>query len=387
ADLVAVAEDRRMPPWHASTEVGGPFRDVRALSDGEIALLRGWVEAGCPEGDPADSPPPATYPDDWPLGPPDLVLKPEEAFRLDASGSDDYRVFVLPTGLTEGKWVAAVDFRPGNPKVVHHILGAFDRTGAGRKLDQADEGPGYRPNQGFGINPVTTVLAARIGDFGGMSGWAPGKSPRPLPPGIGRYLPAGSDILLQIHYHRSGKVETDQTAIGLYFAKGTIDKQVVGGAVFPPRGKFLRPDMEIPAGDASYEVAGRMAVNEDSHLIGIIPHMHLLGKDFMLKAALPDGSERTLIRVDRWDFNWQDVYEFADPVALPKGTTVMMVAHFDNSGSNPANPSKPPKAVRWGEQTTDEMCIGFLQLTRDNEKLGGKPPERPAGASLFGGDR
>ncbi len=376
SDLVSVTAARGMPPWHASTKSGGPFRDVRVLTEAEIDTLAGWLDAGCPEGDPKHAPPARVYPEDWPLGPPDLVLRPEKAFELGAEGPDEFRVFVLPTGLTEGKWVGAIDFQPGNRKVVHHILGAFDRTGAARKLDEADPGPGYRPNQGFGINIVTTMLAARKGEFGGMSGWAPGKSSRPLPEGVGRYLPAGSDVLLQVHYHKSGKVEKDRTAIGIYFAKKPVDKQIVGAMVMPPRGQFLVPDLLIPAGEERYEVRGETHLNDDHHLIGIIPHMHMLGSDFTLIAVMPNGAERTLIHVDRWDFNWQDVYEFVEPAALPKGTTLKMVAHFDNSAKNPANPSKPPKAVRWGEQTTNEMCIGFLQMTNDAEHLGGKPPAR-----------
>jgi hypothetical protein len=383
SDLVAVTSDRRMPPWHASTTAGGPFRDVRALSEAEIDTLASWLDAGCPEGDTKDAPKPRVYSEDWPLGPPDLVLRPDEDFVLGAEGPDEFRVFVLPTGLTEGKWVAAIDFQPGNRKVVHHVLGAYDKTGEARRLDAADPGPGYRPNQGFGINLVATALAARKGEFGGMSGWAPGKSSRPLPEGIGRYLPAGADVLLQVHYHKSGKVEKDRSAVGLYFARKPIDKQVQGGMVVPPRGQFLVPDLLIPAGDPHYEVRGETTVREDSHLIGIIPHMHWLGSDFTLKAVKPDGSEQTLIQVDRWDFNWQDVYEFADPPALPTGTQLKMVAHFDNSGSNPSNPSKPPKPVSWGEQTTNEMCIGFLQLTNDAEHLGGKVPEKFATPALL----
>jgi hypothetical protein len=386
ADLVSVTTERRMPPWHASTTVGGPFRDARVLSEPELLLLEAWVDAGCPEGDPKDAPPPKTFGDEWPLGPPDLVLKPIEAFGLGAEGADEFRVFVLPTGLTEGRWVAAIDFQPGNRRVVHHILAAFDRTGEGRRLDELDPGPGYRPSQGFGINLLRSMIALRQGDFGGMSGWAPGKSARWLPEGVGRYLPPGSDILLQVHYHKSGKPEEDATAIGLYFAKSAVDKQIIGSAVFPPRGRFLLPDLLIPAGDPNYEVQGQTTIGEDSHLIGIVPHMHWLGKDFQLAAEFPDGSTRTLIQVERWDFNWQDLYEFVDPVALPRGTKLRMLAHFDNSTENPANPNKPPRPVRWGEQTTNEMCIGFLQLTRDSEHLGGKAPTRHAVPTNLDGD-
>ena len=379
ADIVRVTDDRQMPPWHASTTEGGPFKDARVLPAADIATLAAWAEAGCPEGNPADAPPAGAYPSDWPLGPPDLVLKPSAAYALDADGRDELRVFVIPSGLTEGRWISALDFKPGNPKVVHHILAAFDTLGRARKLDEADPKPGYATFGGFGLVPN-----------GGLSGWAPGKAPRHLPDGVGRYLPAGADVLIQVHYHKSGKAEEDATAMGLYFARKPIDKLVRGGMVVPPRGRFaFRPDLKIPAGDANYEVRGTLTVAEDSHLLAVVPHMHWLGKDFLLTATRPDGSKATLIKVDRWDFNWQDTYEFESMIPLPAGTKVDMLAHFDNSAGNPANPSNPPKDARWGEQTTDEMCIGFLQTTLDDQHLANRPPARfraPAEASGKAGE-
>ncbi len=368
ADIADVTKEGRMPPWHASTQEGGPFRDARVLGPDEIATLAAWVEAGCPEGDPADAPPAREFGSGWPLGEPDLVLKVPEAYPLGAEGRDESRVFVVPTGLTEGKWVAAVDFRPGNPRVVHHVLAAFDVTGRARALDEADPRAGYAVFGGFGLLPS-----------GGLAGWAPGKRPRRFPEGIGRYLPAGSDVLLQVHYHKSGRPETDATSIGLYFAKGPVDKLVRGGAVFPPRERLrLRPNLLIPAGAADHEVTGTWTVPYDAHLIAVAPHMHWLGRDFSLTATRPGGSTSTLIRVDRWDFNWQGTYDLSTPLALPDGTRIDMRAHFDNSAANPSNPNVPPRDVRWGEQTTDEMCIAFLQLTRDDEHLGNGPPPRSA---------
>jgi hypothetical protein len=379
--LANVTRDRQMPPWHASTTEGGPFRDARVLSDAEISAIADWQKAGAPEGDPKDAPPPRQFESDWPLGTPDLVLKPAEAYKLPGEGPDEFRVFVIPSGLKEGKWIGAVDFRPGNPTVVHHVLAAIDTTGRARKMDEADPGPGYKTFAGFGTGPAGLPFIPT----GGLSGWAPGKAPRYLPAGVGRYLPAGSDVLLQVHYHKSGRPETDATSIALYFAKAPVDKLIRGAAVFPPRpGPFRRPDLKIPAGDSSYAINGTFTVPYDAHASAVIPHMHWLGKDFTLIAERPDGSKATLIRVDRWDFNWQDTYEFIDPVALPKGTTVRMVAHFDNSADNLANPSDPPVDVKWGEQTTDEMCIGFLQLTRDDEHLGNKPPARLAAPANLG---
>lgn len=372
ADLVNVTDAGSMPPWHASTKIGGPFKDARVLDAREIALIASWVEAGAPEGNPKDAPPSRTFTSDWTLGEPDLILKPSESYSLDGNGRDELRIFVIPSGLTEGRWVSAVDFRPGNAKVVHHIIAGYDSQGRAKKLDAADPSPGYKSVAGFGeILPGIPLLPS-----GGLGGWAPGKGPKPLPDGVGRWIPAGSDILLQVHYHRSGKPEVDQTAIGLYFAKGPIDKQILPGAVFPPRakGKF-RPELVIAPGESNHEITGSLAIDDDYHLVALVPHMHWLGKDFNLTAELPDGSKRVLIQVDRWDFNWQDTYDLVDPIKLPKGSTIRMTAHFDNSDKNPSNPNKPPVEVTWGEQTTNEMCIGFLQLTKDSEHLGGKPPE------------
>ncbi|MFO0953675.1 MAG: ascorbate-dependent monooxygenase [Isosphaeraceae bacterium] len=366
SDLAAVTGKKSMPPWPASTTEGGPFRDARVMSEAEVATIAAWYEAGCPQGDPKDAPPERSWNSEWPMGEPDLVLTMPEPYNLPADGKDEHRVFVVPTGLKEDRWVSAIDFKPGNPRVVHHILAAYDTLGRARKLDREDDKPGYGVFGGFGILPS-----------GGIGGWAPGKRPQALPEGVGRYLPAGADVLLQVHYHKSGKPETDATRIALYFSKTPVDKQVRGQAVLPPRpGLLSRPTLLIPAGEGDYEVKGTITLARDSHVTAVAPHMHWLGKDFLLRARKPDGSAVTLIRIDQWNFNWQGTYDFEKHVALPKGTKVEMLAHFDNSAANPSNPSKPPVAVRWGEETTDEMCIGFLQMTHDDEHLGNKPPSR-----------
>lgn len=366
-DLASVVHDRTMPPWHASTTEGGPFLDARVLTEAEIATIAAWAKAGAPEGDPKDAPPPLEFASGWQLGEPDLVLTMPIPFQLGPDGPDEHRVFVIPTGLLEGKWVAAIDYKPGNPKIVHHALGGFDLKKRARILDEADPRPGYKVFGGFGFTPD-----------GMLSGWSPGHKATVSPEGVGRYLPAGADFVLQVHYHRNGKVETDSTQVGIYFAKTPIDKEQKAAVVSPPPGPLLFiPKLWIPAGSSNHEVTGSLTLEEsDRHLFGITPHMHWLGKDFLLTATLPDGSKRTLIKIDRWDFNWQDLYLLAEPIALPKGTRIDMVAHFDNSTANPSNPSKPPVAVGWGEQTTDEMCLGFLYLTRDDQHLGGKPPSK-----------
>ncbi len=165
--------------------------------------------------------------------------------------------------------------------------------------------------------------------------------PNELPKGVGRYVPAGADVLLQVHYHKSGKAESDRSAIGLYFAKGTIDKQLQAGIVMPARpGLLARPRLKIPPGDANYEVKGTWTAGYDAHLLSVIPHMHWLGKDFVLEAVLPDGTRRTLIKIDDWDFNWQGTYEFATAVAIPKGTKIEMVRSFRQLGEEPQEPEQ-----------------------------------------------
>jgi hypothetical protein len=373
-DIAEVTQQRTMPPWHASTTEGGPFRDARVLDDRERKTLADWAEAGAPEGDPNDGPTTKTWNSDWPLGPPDLVLKVAEPHSVGPSGPDEYRVFVLPSQLTQGRWIAAADFRPGNRKVVHHILAAYDTSGNARKLDAAEPGPGYATSGGgYGRLPSGLPFLPS----GQLWGWAPGRRPNRSPKGTARALPAGADVLLQVHYHKSGKPESDACTIGLYFADGPVEKQIRSSIVVPPRtGFFGRPQLRIPAGAPRHEVKGETTIRQDSHLLAVFPHMHLIGRDFAMTAVRPDGSRQTLIRIDDWDFNWQNPYEFATPVALPKGTKVELLAHFDNSAENIRNPSKPPIEVSWGEETTDEMCIGFLQLTLDDEHLGNRSPDQ-----------
>ncbi|MDR3637912.1 MAG: ascorbate-dependent monooxygenase [Isosphaeraceae bacterium] len=366
SDLARVVETRSMPPWSASTKEGGPFRDARMLSDEEVATLAAWARARAPRGDVKDAPAPKRWDSVWPLGQPDVVLSMPEPFALGGDGDDEYRVFVIPTGLAEGRWVTAIDYRPGNPRVVHHVIAALDTKKLARILDKADPLPGYRVFGGFGVFPG-----------GALGGWSPGKFPVPAPEGTAYYLPADSDILLQVHYHKTGKPETDASVLGLYFSRTAVDKELRGKTVTPPRpGPLEAPRLLIPAGKQNQEVAGALEIDENMHLVSVTPHMHWLGKDFLLRARRPDGRTQTLIKIGRWDFNWQGTYEFVTPVALPKGTQIELIAHFDNSESNIHNARKPPLDVRWGERAYDEMCIGFLNVTYDDEHRGNSVPGR-----------
>jgi AhpC/TSA family/Copper type II ascorbate-dependent monooxygenase, C-terminal domain len=357
SDIAAVVEDRAMPPWKADPHVGVKFKDVRMLSDHDIATLVAWAQADAPEGNRADSLPSPTFPDDWQLGTPDLVVDIGSAFNVPADGDDIYRCFVVPTHLEKDQYVSAVEYRPGNRRVVHHILAFVDTSGKARERDQAELGPGYTCFGGPG-EPI----------HGGLGGWAPGNQPSFLPDGLGRSLPKQSDVIVQVHYHPQGKAETDRSKIGLYFCKKPVKQVMHWGVV-------INPGLELPPGQSDFEVKAAWEVPVDVTAHSVAPHMHLLGRDMQVSVKFPDGRVQDLIKVPDWDFNWQYTYHFEKPLDIPKGSLVYLVSHYDNSESNPRNPNKPPKLVKWGEATTDEMCIGFLGLTKKGQDLT-KPGEK-----------
>jgi hypothetical protein len=346
--LSEITASRKMPPWKPEPGFGS-FHDERRLSAPEIQKIGAWVDAGAPEGNANDLPAPPKFPAGWQLGTPDLVLKASEPFSVPAEGRDVYRCFVIPIPIDANKTVAAFEFRPGNRKVVHHALLYLDSSGAARKKDEADSGPGYASFGGPGILPT-----------GGLGGWAPGTMPRMLPDGLGKFLRKGSDLVLQIHYHPDGKPEIDQSVVGIYFTKKPAQKIVSGIAV---RSRVL----DIPPGEGRYHTTAQSApLPADVQAIGIAPHMHYIGKEMKVVAETPDGKTVPLIWIKDWDFNWQGSYQFSAPIKLAKGTVIKLDAYFNNSAENPSNPSKPPKRVRWGEQTTDEMCLLGVQVVADN---------------------
>lgn len=372
ADIKEFTENRKMPPWKPSE--GLPFHNERKLTNEAIATLGAWVENGMPEGDPKEAPPPRTFSNGWRLGQPDLVLSPSEDFQLGAAGSDVFRCFVLPTSLPEDRYVAAIEIRPGNSRIVHHTLQVIDTTGKARALEQenrerektsdsADRGPGYTVPMGFGFLPQ-----------GGVGGWAPGQVPNYLPDGTGYLLPKGADLVVQVHYHRDGRVEKDRLKIGLHFAKKPVQKRYQGLTI---PGRFLF----IPAGQSRYRVEGRIWVDQDCDVYSVLPHMHKLGKEIKVTLTPPDGKSQTLIAIRDWDYAWQETYFFAQPLKVKGGTRFEVAAVYDNSAANPNNPSQPPKLVRFGQQTTDEMCFVFLGATPEKPgRLRSRPraPQQPA---------
>ncbi len=345
--IVKVTQSRFMPPWKPEPDFGH-FLNERRLTERELVLIREWAQGGAPEGDAADLPPPARFTDGWQLGEPDLVVKMDEPFEVPADGRDVFRNFVIPIDLEEDQLVSVAEFRPGNRRVVHHAIFYLDNTGVARRKDAADPGPGYASFGGPGFLPS-----------GSIGGWAPGGTPQRLRDGMGRQLRKGSDLVLQIHYHPSGKVESDQSTVGIHFVKGGSRKIVVPITILD-RGLY------IPAGAPRHTISGTYKFPCDVTMVGVIPHMHLLGKEARVTATLPDGTHEPLIWIRDWNFNWQDQYHLAQPRRYPKGTVVDVEAVYDNSGDNPLNPNSPAKEVTWGEQTTDEMFVCFFLVSTDD---------------------
>ena len=339
-----------MPPWPARDDVND-FAGARTLTQAERDMFERWIETGMPRGDDSDLPPSIDYPDSWTLGEPDIVLVPEEAYTVEAVGQDEYRCFVLSVNLEEDVYVRGIEILPDAKEVVHHVSVYIDESGKAVELQKADPKPGYASFGGIGF-----AVSASLG------GWAPGNTPLMLPDGVGRRLPANCHVVIQVHYHKSGREVLDRSKLGIYLHKTPVKQRLVEESV---ASRLLF----IPAGAKRHRVTGGLTLSEDSTILAILPHMHLLGTEIKLTANLPGGEQKHLVWVDDWEFNWQETYVYQDPIALPRGTRIDLEAFYDNSAENPKNPNHPPKFVRWGEESSDEMCIAFLYVTRDHENL------------------
>ena len=340
--IATVTASRYMPPWKADPAYGH-FRDERRLTGAQIGLIRDWARNGAPEGDPRQKPAPPQFASGWLAGKPDAVLTPDQGFHVPADGRDVFQCFVIPTDFDAERYVRTVEFHAGNPRVVHHALFFLDTSGRARKLDAETPEPGYPCFGGPRVLPT-----------GGLGGWAPGATPQPLPSGVAHTIPKGADLVMQIHYHPSGKPENDRSSVGVQFGDAPV--KGLTSALMGPR------KIDLPAGDAHHEITDSLVIPEDLDLIGITPHAHWLCKDMKVDAHLPNGHTEPLIWIRDWDFNWQGTYRYAEPVHLPKGTRIEMRYVYDNSADNPRNPSNPPRYVHFGEQTTDEMAFLFLQV-------------------------
>lgn len=350
AKLIATVTTKRyMPPWLPAEP---RFQHEARLSAAEIALLSAWAAAGAPEGNPRETPAPPKFSDGWALGKPDLEVAMPAAFEVPPDGPDLYQCFVIPAPGPKNQWVRAIDVRPGNAKVVHHVIVFQDTTRSARKRDT---GAGYSC---FG---TPGFLPAR-----GLGGWTPGALPFKMPEDIPTLFHGGGDIVLQIHYHPTGKPETDRTRLALYFTPNAPARRLMDVPLGSNR-------IDIPAGDAAFKVTDHFTVPVDVDAIGVIPHAHYVCKTMYVYAVLPDGTRRTLLRIPDWNFNWQRQYRYAAPIRLPADTRIEMEFSYDNSAANPRNPNSPPKRITWGPATTDEMAGTHLEVipvrTDDAEEL------------------
>ncbi len=338
--IAKVTESRFMPPWHA--ESGDyKFQGERRLTDKQIAMLAQWVEEGMTEGDSRKLPPLPEHAAGWQLGKPDLVVKMTEPYPVPAGGRDIYRSFVIPLDIKETKWVKAVAFKPGAPSVVHHSLFRYDTTGNARRLDARTSTPGFT-GMGRGGRGVQS-----------LGGWAVGGTPKFLPEGLAFRLPAGSDLVMDMHFHQSGKPEEEVSTVGFYFDDKPPTSAFTGIQMPPVFGAMSRVD--IPAGQNDYTVKDSFEIPIDVEAFAISSHAHYLGKELKMTATFPDGQRKELFWIKNWDFSWQEQYNYTEFVSLPKGTRLDATVIWDNSAENPNNPSSPPRRVRWGLQSTDEM--------------------------------
>ena len=349
--IAKVTEARYMPPWHAEPGYG-EFVDERRLTDAQIATIGAWVKQGMPRGDEAKMPKPPVFPaDGWRMGQPDLVLEMPAAFEVPASGPDVFRNFVIPTNLTEDKWVRGIEFRPSARKVVHHALFAQVPGGSRANVDGIDGRPGFG-----GIGAVGAFTDRT--DSPGLGGWAPGSQPAMFPEGLVSRLPKGSDFLVQVHFHPSGKVESEKSLIGIYFSDNAAQKDFL--SVLVPAVFGFGAGIDIPPGEKQFTIKDSFTLPGDAKVYAAFAHAHYLAKEMKAEATLPDGSKQPLIWIRDWDFNWQDRYTYKRPFLLPKGTRLDVTLTYDNSSDNPRNPINPPRRAIFGEQSLDEMgTVGF----------------------------
>jgi hypothetical protein len=382
---------RQMPPWSADPHFG-EFRNNAQLSQSDIDTITAWVDQGAKEGNANDLPPQPAVVNGWRTGTPDIILSMDKPYEIPAGGPDQYVYFTIPTNLKEDTWIRAAEIKPGNKKVVHHVIAFIlppeqaammkgrigeNRASSGNsifwqdgtltrvKMDAAvqDDGCGNaNGGSAFGSNSKDQGFSGSL-----LAGYAPGMDADTFGDGYARRIPAGSVVVFQMHYSNFkgalNKPETDQTSIGLTLSKAPasqMSKMVVTRGV---SNHFFK----LPAGDPNHEVTSCMTFDRDSQVVSYMPHMHLRGKDMRYELAYPDGRKETLLWVPEFNFNWQTVYKLKDPLTIPKGSKLTVTAHFDNSERNKYNPD-PTKVVRWGDPTYDEMMIGWITYVVDRPK-------------------
>ncbi len=361
ADMIrTVITKHTMPPWMPDTAYCH-FLNERSLTHTEIDQITSWISSGMPKGDAAAEPELPEFPKSSALGKPDLVLSMQHSYLHKGNNADEYRVFVLPTALLQQHDVAAIEIRPGNPAIVHHIILGLDTTRFADKLDAKDPAYGYAQYAGFGFYPT----------YNNWSGWVPGNKTRFFPDGIGTNVFARSEVLLQMHYGPSPLDAADSTVVNIYYSKKPVKRYLQSQLIGPNEiqdGPFFIPANKTKTFHAEYKVL------EDISLISITPHMHWLGRKWEVYAINPRGDTTHLIRINNWDFNWQNFFAFTHLVKIEKGSVIHAAATFDNTTSNEANPNAPPKNIKWGESAKDEMFLVYfasIPYQTGDEKMDG----------------
>ena len=395
--IKAAVVTKKMPPWLADPKYGH-FSNDRHLSDAEIATLVNWADGGAPEGDAKDKPAPLQFTEGWNIKP-DMVISMPQPFHVPAKGILEYQYVIIPTHFDKDTWISAAEVRPGNRTVMHHVI-IYVRPPGSNYLKGFEPGVPFVPvawerdANGIAVRRIPPPGAQppqpRPANAGGqqqqrgdpmagielLTAYAPGLQAQRFD-SVGdaaKFIPAGSDLVFQLHYTTNGKEATDQTKVGLAFATHTPKyRHLTANAT--------QHDFEIPPNDANYETHSAVTLNTSAELVWLMPHMHLRGKDFLYKVSYPTGETETLLDVPKYDFNWQIGYEEAKPLVLPKGTRIECTAHHDNSVNNPNNPN-PNITVRWGDQSWEEMMMGFFSVIVDAnvppQDLLVRPPRRAA---------
>lgn len=335
---------KSMPPWFADPHVG-KFTNDRSMSEADVKTLVSWVDSGAPAGNPSDAPAPLTFAEGWSIGKPDLVVEIPEAIPVPASGTIEYTYVIVPTGLTEDKWIQMAEARPDQRAQVHHII-AFVRQPGNKWFREYPVGKPFIPKKGGEMG---------MGEF--LTGYAPGSPPEVLRPGQAKLIKAGAELVFQMHYTANGKATADRSRFGLVFSTGPVKQRVLTLAASDH--KFV-----IPPGAPNHRVDGAITLHKPSELISLLPHMHLRGKAMEISAVYPTGEREKLLWVPNYDFNWQLWYQLPQGKILPAGTRIEATGYFDNSPNNKANPD-PTQAVRYGDQSWEEMMFGFFDVAID----------------------
>ena len=352
-NIKRVVQERVMPPWTADNSVGLKFHNDRALTAAEIETLVDWIDAGVPEGDPALAPPAPEYPDGWQIEPDEILTIP--TFDIPASGTVDYTYYILPYEFTEDRWIKITEMRPSNREVTHHLI-AYLRPPGSSFFKGYPEGEFFVPDPEARapVEGESGLQFRRI--LGGYApGWNPGEANFPADQAV--LVEAGSTLVFELHYNTKGTPTSDTPKLGIAYLDGEPKTRRLGSAV-------LNRDFEIPPDAANHRVDAAIQVEHDVTLLSLTPHMHLRGKSFEMSAVFPDGRREVLLSVPRYDFNWQLTYYLDEPMLLPAGTVLEGTAHFDNSSGNPHNPD-PSSPVNWGDQSWEEMMIGFFDVEMD----------------------